>query len=106
MFCPNCGAEYREGFSECYDCQVPLVAALPPENHESKDYETIKLACNPVQIPILKSILEAEEIEHFFYGEALASLYPSMSNITSPPRLVVPLEDSDRVREILEEMRG
>ena len=25
MFCPKCGAEYRPGFTECYDCRLPLV---------------------------------------------------------------------------------
>src|SRR5215469_4747225 len=30
MICPNCGAEYRSGFSTCADCEVELVAA-PPE---------------------------------------------------------------------------
>jgi len=31
MYCPECRAEYREGFTECSDCRVPLVAALPAE---------------------------------------------------------------------------
>jgi hypothetical protein len=26
MFCPLCKAEYRQGFSTCSDCQIPLVA--------------------------------------------------------------------------------
>ena len=26
MFCPLCHAEYRDGFSECSDCHVALVA--------------------------------------------------------------------------------
>ena len=29
MFCPKCRAEYREGFTVCADCGVPLVAELP-----------------------------------------------------------------------------
>ena len=29
MFCPNCKAEYREGFKECSECRVPLVRNLP-----------------------------------------------------------------------------
>ena len=29
MYCPNCLAEYRAGFTRCSDCEVPLVAALP-----------------------------------------------------------------------------
>jgi hypothetical protein len=29
MFCPNCKAEYREGFRRCADCDVDLVHELP-----------------------------------------------------------------------------
>ncbi len=28
MICPNCHAEYREGFTTCADCEVPLVETL------------------------------------------------------------------------------
>jgi hypothetical protein len=31
MWCPLCGAEYREGFTVCSDCQVALVADPPGE---------------------------------------------------------------------------
>jgi hypothetical protein len=29
MICPNCNAEYRQGFSHCADCDVDLVEAVP-----------------------------------------------------------------------------
>jgi hypothetical protein len=29
MFCPNCKAEYREGFTHCADCDAELVNELP-----------------------------------------------------------------------------
>ena len=31
-WCPKCKAEYREGFTECSTCQVPLVDTLPEDN--------------------------------------------------------------------------
>lgn len=31
MFCPQCRTEYREGFTLCADCNVPLIDYLPPE---------------------------------------------------------------------------
>jgi hypothetical protein len=33
MWCPNCGAEYRAGYTECSDCGVALTAT-PPELDE------------------------------------------------------------------------
>jgi hypothetical protein len=30
MFCPKCRAEYREGFTSCSDCHIPLVPELGP----------------------------------------------------------------------------
>src|SRR5437899_12069821 len=29
MFCPQCKAEYRQGFTRCADCDVDLVYTLP-----------------------------------------------------------------------------
>jgi hypothetical protein len=38
MYCPQCGSEYREGFFQCADCEVPLVAEPPPEKpHGGED---------------------------------------------------------------------
>lgn len=30
MHCPQCLTEYRDGFSECADCRVPLAPGRPP----------------------------------------------------------------------------
>ena len=34
MFCPNCAAEYREGFTICADCKIPLVTEPPQKSNE------------------------------------------------------------------------
>ena len=31
MFCPQCRAEYREGFFRCSDCDITLVDQLPAD---------------------------------------------------------------------------
>lgn len=33
MFCPLCTAEFRDGFKNCSDCHVPLVATLEEANN-------------------------------------------------------------------------
>jgi hypothetical protein len=38
MFCPSCGAEYREGFTDCTDCQSQLVPQLPAEWSNGKSW--------------------------------------------------------------------
>lgn len=38
MFCPQCKAEYRDGFSRCSDCDIALVGELP-KSAESAAYE-------------------------------------------------------------------
>jgi hypothetical protein len=45
MFCPKCGAEYRTGFFDvCAECNVHLVAELPPEKEaEIHNRELVEL---------------------------------------------------------------
>jgi hypothetical protein len=37
MFCPECKAEYRQGFTRCSDCDVDLVYTLPQESPAPSD---------------------------------------------------------------------
>lgn len=39
MFCPQCRAEYRKGFTKCSDCDVDLVHELPQEAHSRPVHE-------------------------------------------------------------------
>jgi len=39
MLCPVCQTEYREGFTECADCRVPLVHELPRADGPSPEDE-------------------------------------------------------------------
>ena len=44
MFCPQCKAEYRQGFTRCSDCDVDLVYSQPPESPEAADSHTSEFA--------------------------------------------------------------
>jgi hypothetical protein len=41
MFCPECQAEYRQGFTRCADCDVDLVYELPPEPNQASSVRGI-----------------------------------------------------------------
>ncbi|MDP4095133.1 MAG: hypothetical protein Q8920_17495 [Bacillota bacterium] len=59
MFCPNCKSEYREGFTICSGCNVPLVDILPQEEKViSRDTKNKGLITNnyPQQLDV-KTIL-------------------------------------------------
>lgn len=53
MWCPNCKSEFREGFTECPECRVPLVETL---EEAEKPVETVE----PV---LLMSFQDRNELE-------------------------------------------
>jgi hypothetical protein len=70
MYCPNCRSEYRPRFTWCNDCDVALVAELPPEEEtEFVDLVEVLSIADAGQISLIKSILEAEEIPYLAQGE-------------------------------------
>ena len=78
MFCPECRAEYREGFYECSDCQVPLVSELPPkltpERPAPVHLVTVLETGDPALIAPVKSLLEDGGIPYFARGEGVQDL--------------------------------
>ncbi len=74
MFCPECGAEYREGFYECADCKVPLVRELPPEPEPAVDTTelvTVLETYDPALIAVARSLLQAVGFRCVVLGEGL-----------------------------------
>jgi len=63
MYCPECRAEYRPGFTRCSDCDVDLIEELSQSTHS--DAETMKQAWTGQDQDTCVSICEqlrAEEI--------------------------------------------
>jgi hypothetical protein len=96
MFCPECRAEYREGFTVCADCNVALVDDLAPEP-EFIDYKEVLGTYNPADVAFLKSLLESEGIQYFFKGENFMHLRP----LADPVRLLVRTDQVDEAVELL-----
>jgi hypothetical protein len=102
MFCPICKAEYRQGFTRCSDCDFDLVETLPPEPPESApesvDYKEVLATFNPMDIALIKSILDAEEITYFFQSITFLPF-------VLPARLMVRTDQVEQAVEILKDLK-
>ena len=101
MFCPNCGAEYLEGIVECSDCHVALVLERSPAKEIDKpDFEKILTIFNVGDIAVIRSVLDAGEIEYVFDGENFNLVDPMIQ----PARLYVRAAQAPRAKELLKGM--
>jgi hypothetical protein len=78
MFCPNCGSEYREGFTRCVDCDLDLVAAAPSQaavHPEPGDFVTVFGTGDPVVFMTARSLLDEAGIPYLARNEALQDLF-------------------------------
>ena len=108
MFCPQCGAEYRQGFDRCSECDVALVDEAPPaEDHEAPRYVEVFETSEIDVIPVIESILRGADIPYETGGEAMMNLFPSdlLGPVTSQPhseiRFSVPEDRAEEARELL-----
>jgi len=92
MFCPKCKYEYRDGFYECADCNIPLVHELP-EEETGVQFKTLKASSNQGEIAFLQSVFEAEEIR--FHIVRANGPYGG-----GPSTLLVATDDYERASEI------
>jgi hypothetical protein len=81
MFCPKCRTEYREGFTECADCGVPLVQDLPPRpsppgpEEDLSNLVTVLSTVNASTVALAKSLLEDAGIEFNVRGELPKAMF-------------------------------
>ena len=105
MFCPQCRSEYRRGFEQCADCDVPLVHELPEEpsiaplTGPDGDLVPVFSTYNPAEVVMVKSLLDAEDIVYNFQGE----LFKGSGVFIVPAMLFVAKADAQKVAEILED---
>jgi hypothetical protein len=74
MYCPKCGAEYRDGFTECSDCQVRLLEGTrPPERPDAFDPNlelVVVLETNDrIHLALAQGVLESAGIPLYVLGQ-------------------------------------
>lgn len=78
MFCPDCGGEYRSGFTTCADCGIALVAELPAETEEEVEagpLAALEVTSDPELLAELAGRLEEAEVPYVVQaGTGLALL--------------------------------
>ena len=115
MFCPQCGAEYREGFNRCVDCEVDLVAEAPPpavRPARTTRYVTVLRSGDPAVLAMAKSLLEDAGIPLVAQGEGLQDLFAlgrlgtGSSPIVGPAEIRVSSSDEAAARALLRDLES
>lgn len=101
MFCPECGVEYRLGFSTCSDCEAELVAEQPaPPNEAVRDIDLVEVLKveNLVALGLAESILEEAGIHYLVSGQRL---YAAGFPVNRPLWIKVDRSDEEEARQLL-----
>ena len=106
MYCPQCGVEYRDGFAECSDCQVPLLPGSPPPEPPNPfdptlDPVVILSTNDPVQFAMAKGLLEDEKIPFAVLGQIATLVTDVDPYLHKHMEIEVPGDRAAEARELL-----
>jgi hypothetical protein len=110
MHCPQCLTEYRDGFTECADCRVPLAPGPPPPAEEEPAVEhaaeliSVFETSDPFAANLAKATLEDNGMEYVMGGDdseerGLSGMSPMGA---MPSRFLVEAHLAESARELLE----
>jgi hypothetical protein len=106
MYCPRCGTEYRDGFTECADCRVPLLPGTPPPDEDSfnpnLELVVVLEANDPVQATMAQGLLEDAGVPFFVLGQITTLVNDVDGFWRKRVRIQVPRDREAEAREVLE----
>jgi hypothetical protein len=112
VICPDCGAEYRPGFTVCSDCLVDLVepdepaevAAAPAERGPAAltDPVVVYRSTERGRLPLAESLLRSAGIPFVALGEHTQQL--TGLAVFGPAQIVVSAADADDARAVLADL--
>jgi hypothetical protein len=117
LFCPNCHAEFRPGFTRCSDCDVALVESLDgvtlemEEEGSSTGLEPFHETHSSDELAAILESLEEGGVPYVVQaGTALSLLTPSATGADELPeewqaRILVPGASLKAARELLRQLR-
>ena len=100
MVCPQCGSEYRQGFTQCSDCDVALVPEPQPEQSASRFVQVLETTDVPL-VGFLQSFLETSAIEFFVKNDVFQRIIPSFGRALGTWQFWVPAEREEETRAFL-----
>ena len=109
MYCPRCRVEYREGFNECSDCRVPLLAGTPPPESASRfdpalDLVVVLETNDRIQLAMAAGLLENAGIPFYVLGQIATLVQDVDAFLHKWVRLQVPRDREAEARELLESL--
>lgn len=107
MYCPQCRVEYRDGFTDCSDCQVPLLAGTPPPEppdgfDPSLDLVVVLQTNDIIQLAMTKGLLEDAGIPFFVLGQITTLVTDVDGFLHKWVRVQVPRDREAEAKELLE----
>jgi len=113
MFCPECGGEYREGFTHCADCDVDLVESLPTlEEMPDTGLVTVLETDDPAELALAESLLQEAGIPFVKRGDYLhnqfvfGALGLGFNDVAGAVVIQVAEEHAEAADQVLEEIRA
>ncbi|PYQ62834.1 MAG: hypothetical protein DMF53_12100 [Acidobacteria bacterium] len=113
MFCPECGGEYREGFTHCADCDVDLVESLPTlEEMPDTGLVTVLETDDPAELALAESLLQEAGIPFVKRGDYLhnqfvfGALGLGFNDVAGAVVIQVAEEHAEAADQALEEIRA
>jgi Putative prokaryotic signal transducing protein len=109
VYCPKCQCEYRDGFTECADCHVALLAGTAPEEPSRFDPNldlVVVLETNDrMQLAMTKGVLEEAGIPYFILGQIAMLIQDLDPFLNKWVRVQVPRDREAEARNLLEELQ-
>lgn len=103
MFCPNCGIEYRAGFTHCNDCDVDLVEQLTAEGAGEGSEDDVELLWHGTQGGVFNEVTLALEEAGIRYNREKLDARLTFGSGATPLNIWVPADQMDAARKVLEE---